>query len=595
MNRRSVLDSLPPALREACSAFEPQFAAWVWQRSGDPELARAALALAVAQAAGHVGVAISADGAVPELPGFAPALAVARLAASDWVAARADRESPRPFVLERGRFYSWRSWQAETRVAAALAARLDATTPAATPARIAMADRLLPPAAAGTPDPAGDQRRALLAAAERSLFTLTGGPGTGKTATVLKLLLLAVLDARPAPLRIGLAAPTGKAAQRLAEAIVLGKAQLLADPTLPPDGRAALAAIPETAATLHRWLGLRGQATLTPGVEDTPTPLAVDLLVIDEASMVDLDLMDRVLAQLAPATRLLLLGDADQLSAVGAGSVLADLVADGRAVGRLHQVFRAGGSLQALAARLRDGDAEAALAALTASGDDALRWRALDAPAHWQSWLAAWVRHPGRALLATLAQDLSSPAAALAALGRWRLLAAVREGPFGVLALNRWLSAWVADQVGARGDTWFPGRVVLIIRNQPALGLYNGDVGVCLRESGPDSDGALRVWFAGETAGAPPRSFAPRQLPEHEDGWALTVHKAQGSEYDDVLLVLPPDQAHPLLRRELLYTGATRARRSLEIWAGEAALRTAITQRSARSSGLLGRLRDPSV
>ena len=161
-----------------------------------------------------------------------------------------------------------------------------------------------------------------------------------------------------------------------------------------------------------------------------------------------------------------------------------------------------------------------------------------------------------------------------------------------MLAINRWLGEWTASRCGQRGELWFHGRVVMITRNQPALGLANGDVGICLR-AGAAFEGPPQVWFEGVDGSSGPRAFMPRQLPEHEDAWAMTVHKAQGSEYDEVILVLPPDPAHRLLRRELFYTGATRARHALEIWAGEAALRSAIMTRGERSSGLVARLCEP--
>lgn len=587
------LASLPPSLRAACSVFEPQFARWVEARSGDAALAGAALALALAQAAGHVGLTVGEAGSLSELPDH-PGVDSAALAASPWVATDSGT-TPRPFVFERGRFYSWRQWQAEVRVAAALQQRLAAPT-AVPPAGLAdaVAAALLPAVVAGTHDPASDQRQALLQGAGRALFALTGGPGTGKTATVLKLLLLAQLSTSQ-PLRIALAAPTGKAAQRLAQAMLSGKLALRARADLPADWLRALTHLPEQALTVHRLLGIRPTSALEPA-DEAPARLPLDLLVVDEASMLDLELMDLLLAQLEPETRLLLLGDADQLSAVGAGSILADLVSTavrdprhaGPAVGRLTHVWRAGGALVELAGLVRSGNVDAALALLASRAATGVSWAAIDQAGALVTRLRHWALQPDRPLLSA-APDPGDPAAALAALQRWRILCAVREGPFGMLAINRWLGEWTSSRCGQRGELWFHGRVVMVTRNQPLLGLANGDVGICLR-AGAAFDGPPQVWFEAEDGSTGPRAFVPRQLPEHEDAWAMTVHKSQGSEYDEVILVLPPDPAHRLLRRELFYTGATRARQTLEVWAGEAALRTAIGMRSARSSGLGARL-----
>lgn len=464
--------------------------------------------------------------------------------------------------------------------------------------------------------PLDQQALAAWLSLRRHLLLLTGGPGTGKTTTVARLLALAVADAAargaPAP-RIALAAPTGRAAVRLAEAV---GAQLARDLD---DGRLApwlAEAVPRQASTLHRLLGVRpGSVAFR---HDARRPLPFDLVVVDEASMIDLPLMDKLVAAVAPRARLVLIGDPDQLPAVEAGDVLGALCAaagDGLAWpaddaaaasaalrtpvpalaagtapdaplagARVHLLrgWRQAGAepLQAFAAAVRAGDADSALTLLAdaANDDDAtLLHRHGDA-----ARLAAWLRECALPLFEAV-RDADSPEQALTLARRLRLLTALRRGPFGADTWN----AWCAAELGARGR-WFHGALIAIAANSPQHGLFNGDLGVIRREH----DGSLMAWFGlpDPETGLRWRCWRPAQLPEHGLAFAGTVHKAQGSEFDRVVLILP-DRDSRALSRELLYTAATRARRGLWLWGAPDRLREAIARRSTRESGLLARLR----
>lgn len=560
---------------------------WALARSGEPELARVLRLLTAAAQEGHLGLRCTDE--LLHTPNGAVPVDLAALQRSGWLSA-SPQHPPAPLLLEQQRLYIWRHRQAELRVATQLAARALKAGPALPqplPAELL-------PAAAAPGEPGADQTAAVRAAGLRGLQVLTGGPGTGKTTTVIRL-LLAVLSRTTqlasTPLRIALAAPTGKAAQRLAQAVLHGATQLR--PQLSPAMRLCLDRLPGDASTLHTLLGYHPQADRF--MRDADDPLALDVLVVDEASMVDLELMDALLQALPESALLILVGDPDQLVSVAAGTVLADLVAAAKhnpalqpVLSRLEHVWRARDALVELPRAVRAGDPAAVQQQLQA-GAAALQWTVVDEAARLPSLQQQWLQQHQEHYRALAAVGLD-PAQALQQVARLQLLCAVRQGPFGMHAFNAVIAEQMRRWADAAADSrWYRGRVVMVTHNHHALKLYNGDIGITLA----DPDGELAVWF-GDLGDGQPRRFQPRQLSDHEEAWAITVHKAQGSEYAAVLLVLPPDPEHRLLSRELLYTGMTRARSSFSLWASAPALRAAIERPAWRSGGLRQRLQQTS-
>jgi exodeoxyribonuclease V alpha subunit len=418
-------------------------------------------------------------------------------------------------------------------------------------ARIADAMRDLVPAgfvADSTGDP---ETLAARHAGSARLLLISGGPGSGKTTLVARLLAeqarLARAAGQPEP-RVVLLAPTGRAAARLGEAM---RAQGgLACPV----------------QTVHRWL------------RQAPALVPVDRVVVDEASMLDPELAQRLLAALPPRAGLWLVGDSDQLPAVQAGELFAPLCAAADA-GRLPHVHLSrshrtlpGLDTALLVAAVRKGDEEELLAGL-AAGVRGVAWRRPEAGTAW-SFVAEAALAAYRAV-----QRAADPAQALQEARRFRLLCAGRHGPAGSRALNAALAREL-DPTRRGGD--FHGRLLMVVQNQTRLGLYNGDTGILWR----DAQGRLVAWFEAESG---LRGFGLHGLPPHEDAWALTVHKAQGSEFEAVQLLLP-DQAAEWTDRAWLYTGLTRARRELGLWASPQALRQVVARAGERGSGLVHRL-----
>ncbi|WP_313024060.1 exodeoxyribonuclease V subunit alpha [Pseudomonas lopnurensis] len=440
------------------------------------------------------------------------------------------------------------------------------------------------------------QRLAAAQAVRRRLAVISGGPGTGKTTTVVRLLAALLEQPGGERLAIGLAAPTGKAAARMAEAVRNAKAELPVSDTIK-------AALPDEARTLHRLLGSRGDS---PRVRhDAANPLPLDVLVVDEASMVDLALMAKLVAALPPKARLILLGDKDQLAAVEAGAVFAELCEgrgfDARAASELERItgqpvssetprsrlgdavvllthshrFAGDSGIGELARRINAGDAKGTVALLQEHRAD-LAWNATPGP-------AALIERLEQGYARYLqAARLADPAAAFDAFNGFRALTAQREGAFGVTGINEALEARFKRRLGVPArERWYPGRAVMVRQNDYALGLFNGDIGLCLQ-----TGQGLRVFFEGDDGF---RGFAPARLPSHDSAFAMTVHKSQGSEFAEVLLALP-DQPSPLLTRALFYTGITRAKRKVEIWALPERLKEAVVTRAERAAGLADRL-----
>ena len=581
----ALRDRLPvTALDRAFADFlmtwrpSPQPAHWVLATLASHQLGRGHacldLAALLADPAGTLGWEAAAIAALP-LPGVDQARDLPWAQAPD-----APEDGTRPMVFVDGPrplLYLRRAWKAEQQILASLAERLalpDTPMPAN---RVASLDALFGPA-----DPRHDaQRRACEVAATGRFTIITGGPGTGKTTTVARLLYLLAQDAqsRGSPLSVQLAAPTGKAASRLSQSLGAQIAQL--------PGGAALG-LPTTAVTLHRLLGWRGDSPAA-----APKAVEADVVVVDEASMIDLEMMARLLQSVPASARLILLGDKDQLASVEAGAVLAQLCARTDLAPRVVTLtyshrFGADSGIGRWAALVNAGDdagiAEA-WAALRDAGETAapvsrMRGARLPSPqfeavlrAGWADWLAQL------AVLRAGTMDCSDAEAGqlLDAFAAFQVLTALREGPWGAGPLNE----VIARSLGFPRLPWYAGRPVLVTQNDYGLRLMNGDVGLCLPR-----DGGLRVAFR-ESEGSL-RWVPPSRLEAVDTVFAMTVHKSQGSEFGTVLLVLP-DEPGPLLTRELLYTGITRARSRVILQAARpAVLGQAVRRRVSRSGGLAG-------
>ena len=506
----------------------------------------------------------------PELDGW-----ITALQRSPLVSSPPPEVVPTPLVLDGAdRLYLARYWQRQVRLARRLMQLSAAEAPGVDP------DGLEQGLARLFPD-AGDaqQRDAARTAVRRQLTVISGGPGTGKTATVVRILALiaeqAAARGAAAP-TVGLVAPTGKAAARLAEsiqdAIESGTRPLDCDPAI-------LAVIPDQASTIHRALGWSATGGFR---HDDSRPLAVDLLVVDEASMVDLVLMSRLVDALPAGARLVLLGDKDQLASVEAGAVLGD-VCDaasapsstlGDSVVHLTRSYRFGrdSGIGRLATAINREQPDEVLALLHHADD-------LD---HLTPTPSALQRAIEPLIIAGFGHlaDPGDPAARLAALGRFRILCAHRHGPFGVETLNALAERILSRRLGLDTHaTWYPGRPVLITTNDYDLRLFNGDVGLTDRAD----SGEIRVFFPDPDGS--PRSLAPARLPDHDTVFATTIHKSQGSEFDHVLVVLPPSPS-PVTTRELLYTAVTRARRHVTLLGPPEVIDHAVRTQVQRASGL---------
>jgi exodeoxyribonuclease V alpha subunit len=449
------------------------------------------------------------------------------------------------------------------------------------------------------------QKVAGFAAVMKKFCIISGGPGTGKTTTVAKILALLIELSGSKELCIALAAPTGKAAARLKEVIKFAKSGLNCADNIK-------ARIPEETSTIHRMLG---------SIPDSPyfrhhskNELRADVVVVDEASMVDLALMSKLIQALPQEARLILLGDKDQLASVEAGAVLGDLCDAGDAlrfskrfcrefenvtgskidiasngmeesflsdsIVQLRDSFRFGreGGISALSRAVNRGRADLSVELLQNDGCKNVRWKTLPRPhAFFHAIREAILRGFGDYLRA-----IGSPEEIFNRFARFRVLCALRQGPYGVIAINTLIEQILTEEkLIEPGKKWYPGRPVLIARNDYHLHLFNGDVGIALPDS--ESNRELRVFFPADDGTL--RKVHPLRLPEHETVYAMTVHKSQGSEFAELLLILP-DRASAVLTRELIYTGITRAREYVEIWGTEDVFRVAVSRRINRASGL---------
>ena len=452
------------------------------------------------------------------------------------------------------------------------------------------------------------QKIAAALALQSKLTIISGGPGTGKTTTVVNL-LACLLEQNP-DCRIALAAPTGKAAARMQEAIRLRAAHL------PP---AIQSLLPTESFTIHRLLGVtpnEGQFRHHAG-----NLLAIDALVVDEASMLDLALAARLFDAVPPNARIILLGDKDQLAAVEAGAVFSELSADPTlspaciaklsALTSTEQIrlpaalrttplhdctiwfsenyrFAHDSGIGKLAGEINCGQADAAIDWLRTGSDSSMAW--IEDGERIPSATMQRIFDGYAAYLDAVRNRISDRPAIFDAFDRFRTLCALREGPRGVEEINRQVSRHFRQMLNHPIDPgepseWYPGRPVMVLRNDYLLKLFNGDIGIVL----PDDTGNLMVYFPESESGW--RAIAPIRLPQHETAFAITVHKSQGSEFDSVLLLLPAQYSR-VVSRELLYTGITRARKQAFIVGSEAVLRQTIASPTERHSGLIRRMEE---
>lgn len=501
-----------------------------------------------------------------------------------------------PLVLDHaGRLYLHRYWAYERGLATRLKARASEPILGLDLASLGAGLAILFPAAGVRPD---WQKVAAALALVRRFSVISGGPGTGKTSTVVRILALLRQQPGGMDLDIALAAPTGKAAVRMQESIRGAKQSL-------PLAPAVIEAIPEQAQTLHRLLGWNPVVGSYHYHRDNPLPL--DVLILDEASMVDLAMMARLVDAMPPAARLILLGDRNQLASVEAGAVLGDIcgtlpgfsrelaaqlreltgeqlearqtpaspIADSLVLLRHSYRFGADSGIGRLAEAVNMGQGQRALALLQGEDVPDIGWLGPDrqvaplAAAGYRDYLQAL--RAGRELPEVFR-----------AFERFRVLCALREGDSGVAGLNLAIErALQREGLIDPSHPWYPGRPVMVTRNDYGLHLYNGDIGLVVVD--PGCPGRRQVCFLTEAGRV--RRLAAARLPAHDTAYAMSVHKSQGSEFERVLLVLPV-RDNPLLTRELIYTAITRARRRFEVQAPVEALEAGIRRRVQRASGL---------
>ena len=528
-----------------------------------------------------------------------------------------------PLVLEQNRLYLYRYWFYETRVASRINGLVKPLLLDYQKVKTGL-DQLFPSPVTepSSSEAKTDWQKVAVAIAVRCRFSvISGGPGTGKTTTVARLLALYtglfLAEHGRAP-EIKLAAPTGKAAARLSESLGQARQGLSISDELKQ-------LIPDQAQTLHRLLGPRPDSKAFRHNADNP--LHLDLLVVDEASMIDLPMIWRLLDALPAHAQLIMIGDKDQLASVEAGSVLGDICAwqqfspegeltysheqnqylqsvcglasdapesgqhaiarsDSRTVANALALLRHSyrfdehSGIGQLAKAVNSGEGKVALQLFSAGLEDIAL---LPLTETGYQTMVSQVAQGYKAYLQEIAQG-ARPESVLTAFNRIQLLAVLREGVYGVTGLNLAIEQHLnrAGLINSSAN-WYPGRPVMITRNDYQLGLYNGDIGIAIE----DQDGRLRVWF--ELPDGEMKGVLPGRLPEHETVYAMTVHKSQGSEFDQVVMLLPAQET-PLLSRELIYTGITRARKTFTLLTTSQALISGCARQTERASGLGWRL-----
>ena len=525
----------------------------------------------------------------------------------------------RPLILDAAnRLYLYRYWRYEQRLVEFLKDRVSCPVQIRQPETLKRGLERLFPGRDSEPD---WQMIAALVSVLCRFAVITGGPGTGKTSTVVKILVLLLEQAGSGRYRIALAAPTGKAASRLKETVKLAKRTLDCSQEI-------LSLLPGEASTLHRLLGTLPDSTKFRHHRGNALPY--DAVVVDEASMVDLPLMAKLVDALKKESRLILLGDKDQLASVEPGAVFGD-ICRGSKGNSFSPVFRTtiqsvlgkelpeksqpaspgelqdsivllkksyrfgeGSGIGILSQIVNEGKVEEAIRVLKEGHYVDLVYREMGPHALWESDLDGRVLETCAAYLRE--EDIEKT---FDAFSRFRILCALREGVSGVEALNQLLETLLFRKgIIRRRGPWYRGRPILITQNDYRLKVFNGDIGIVFPNELVGSSSDQSFWVYLPVEGGTFRRIPPLRLPGHETAYAMTVHKSQGSEFDRVLLILPPYPSE-VLTRELVYTGITRARMHLEIWGNDEVLKWALSRCIERNSGLRDSLwptpKDPDI
>lgn len=484
-----------------------------------------------------------------------------------------DTKNHRPLVIEKKRLYLQRYWHYEQCLANTIIAMLhqDAAAPPLTTSIEPLLERYFP----NQPESSliDWQRLAAELAIKQRFSIIIGGPGTGKTTTVVKILALLQELNLTTPLAIALAAPTGKAALRLQQSIGINKIHL-------PCSEEIKKQIPEAVMTLHRLLGAKQHSSQF--FHHADHPLVYDVVVIDEASMIDLALMSKLVTALKPKTKLILLGDKDQLASVEAGAVLANLTTGlPTYTQELKTTYRFAGAIKTLADAVNAQQADQAWSVL-AQADEHCRLFTGD--------LITYIAKQHARYLSLIKQNKPFEEV-YSAYGQFQVLCANRNGEHSVAFINQACEQKLLEQKQIDyAGSWYSGRPIMIMENHPALGLYNGDIGICM----PDyvEKGRLMVFFSG--ADGTIKKYLPARMPRVETAFAMTIHKSQGSEFDEVLIVLP-STLNPILTKELLYTAITRAKQTVQILADHAIFSKTVQQKIERVTGLIDKLQSSRV
>ena len=485
----------------------------------------------------------------------------------------------RPLVLDVcNRLYLYRYWRYEQELARNILHKASSLNEGIDEAILQDGLERLFPGCEG--EKSDRQKEAASMALHKQFSVISGGPGTGKTSTVVRILALLLEQNDGRRQKIAMTTPTGKAAARLKASVNDMRPTLACSEEIK-------AAIPDSVVTIQRLLGaLSGSSRFR---HSSKNPLPFDTVIVDEASMIALPLMTALVGALKPSARLILLGDKDQLASVEAGAVLGDICSAGEegseasllsgSLIKLEKNYRFQGEsgIGEISRAVNAGFDRDALALLKGERLNGIAWQDLPSREELRGLLKEKVLEGYQRYLAA-----ESPSVALERFGGFRVLCALRDGPYGVSGLNS-----TVETILARGclidpqSSVYRGRPILVTVNDYAMRLFNGDTGLLFPD--PDRGGALMAFFPAPDGGM--RSIMPERLPQHETAFAMTIHKSQGSEFKRVVMVLPPADSD-VLTRELIYTGITRAKESVEIWAGEDVFCRAVRKKTARHSGL---------